>query len=60
MAQVGQFSVDAAEIVKGAATLNVRFSGLRRLRWRLKIGSLVIRFGCWIASVGCRMEEAPD
>lgn len=60
MATGGTVKLNASKLFKQQVTVNVLISGIRLLGWRLTIGSWFIRFGCWVASVGHRMESEPD
>ena len=41
-----------ARSVLGQQTIKVRLVGVGSAVWMLKVGTLFIRFGCWIANLG--------
>ncbi len=56
MANVGNIKVPAAAAMK-RCEITVRITGTRRLRFRLWLGGLVIRFGIWITGAKGEVEQ---
>lgn len=41
-------------------TMNLRVRCSRMLKWRIRLGLAIIRFGAWITSMGCVVHRMPD